>query len=660
MVNMGGLYQYPFDPFQQWHGTNNTLSIIGHEFGHRWMAFLDTADRLLLGRDQAHWSFFHNSYGSVMEGNEILDLGNGSFRTVGATYRYSPFDQYIMGLRAPTEVDPWFAVANPRFSSFPLGFPTGCRADLASCAPFVGADFTGTRRDVTIDEIISIAGPRIPSYPAAQKDFRVAFILLTQRGQTPSATSVAKVDGYRANWEAFFGNAVEGRGAMRTDMVYIPPPAVTEVSNTIAPNGSRRIETVGLDSTTRVGYASVDSAYGIAVFRSRDGVGIKSEAAVPAATAATTFLVFAERTATVSTGLAMVNPSAAQASVLITLSNGAQTALTLAAREQRARFVHELFPNIGSGFSGTMSIRSDVPIAVTALRGLLNELSEFIIASVPINSGSALYTDITTFPQIADGAGYSTELILINPASTRITGAIDFSFSVTSDKGTGTHFTYDIPAGDAWRMRTLNAAATVAVGFAAVIPDSGMTRPVSSAIFSRVSGGVLRFQAGVPAEAALTRAVMFGSRDGSQRSVLALANRGAQAATVTLTAFDQNGGAVVAGKVVTVPVNGHVAAFFDELIPELPAGFQGTVTMDASSQVHVITLRTLVTSSASFIMTTMPVINLASPPAGPSYFPQLADGGNFTTEFLLLNVGTSSFRLQFFGTDGQALPTVLR
>ena len=43
----------------------------------------------LLGRDDAHWSFFFNSDASVMEGNDIEDQGGGQFRTIDAVKRYS-------------------------------------------------------------------------------------------------------------------------------------------------------------------------------------------------------------------------------------------------------------------------------------------------------------------------------------------------------------------------------------------------------------------------------------------------------------------------------------------------------------------------------------------------------------------------------------------
>src|SRR5262249_18321888 len=79
MVNGGSINQYPDNPREIFLGTNNTLEILGQEFGHRWLAFIDTTPSSLLGRDAAHWSFFMNTEGSVMEGNQIQDLGDGRF-----------------------------------------------------------------------------------------------------------------------------------------------------------------------------------------------------------------------------------------------------------------------------------------------------------------------------------------------------------------------------------------------------------------------------------------------------------------------------------------------------------------------------------------------------------------------------------------------------
>ena len=71
MCNMDALSKYPDDPRRKFHRENSTLGILGHEVGHRWLAFLNFRDEnsqtseALLGRDRAHWSFFFDSDASV-------------------------------------------------------------------------------------------------------------------------------------------------------------------------------------------------------------------------------------------------------------------------------------------------------------------------------------------------------------------------------------------------------------------------------------------------------------------------------------------------------------------------------------------------------------------------------------------------------------------
>ena len=113
--------KYPDDPNARVPGIgeNSTLSVLGQEVGHRWLAFLNFRDhngrtsQSLLGRGEAHWSFFFDSDASVMEGNDIEDLGGGSFRTVATVQRYSALDQYAMGLLRDSEVPPFFWVESP-------------------------------------------------------------------------------------------------------------------------------------------------------------------------------------------------------------------------------------------------------------------------------------------------------------------------------------------------------------------------------------------------------------------------------------------------------------------------------------------------------------------------------------------------------------------
>ena len=206
VVDMDVLQRFPDDPRQRLLGENNTLSLMGQECGHRWLAFLEFRDgtvnsKELLGRDEAHWSFFFDSDASHMEGNDIEDLGNGVFRTVGAVSRYSALDQYAMGLRAESDVPPMFVV-------------TRVTSDQnAEDAPRIGVEIRGTRKDVRITDIVAASGTRRPDAASAPKVFRQAFIYVVGQVRETS-DDLNKLERIRAAWEAFFSDSTEGRGTM--------------------------------------------------------------------------------------------------------------------------------------------------------------------------------------------------------------------------------------------------------------------------------------------------------------------------------------------------------------------------------------------------------------------------------------------------------------
>jgi hypothetical protein len=206
IVDMDMLQHFPADPRQRFLGENNTLSLMGQECGHRWLAFLQFRDgglnsNELLGRDEAHWSFFFDSDASHMEGNDIQDLGNGTFRTVGAVSRYSALDQYAMGLRAPSEVPPMFLVTRITSGQSP------------GAAPRIGVDILGARKDLTIADIVTANGPRRPDVTTAPKTFRQAFVYLVS-GTAETSDDLQKLETIRGAWEGFFNESTERRGTM--------------------------------------------------------------------------------------------------------------------------------------------------------------------------------------------------------------------------------------------------------------------------------------------------------------------------------------------------------------------------------------------------------------------------------------------------------------
>lgn len=201
------------DPYLEVDG----FEILGHEVGHRWLARLRFrspsrgASSALLGRGGVHWSFFLDSDASVMEGNDIADRGGGRFETVDFTRGYSPLDQYVMGLRLPQEVPPFFYVEAP--DNFRPN-----RTYKFSSAPEGGVSFTGIRRDVRIEDVVAAMGPRAPDASRAPRLLRQAFILVADDSAPATEARLLAAARIRARFEAYYREATGGRGIADTTL----------------------------------------------------------------------------------------------------------------------------------------------------------------------------------------------------------------------------------------------------------------------------------------------------------------------------------------------------------------------------------------------------------------------------------------------------------
>lgn len=210
MVMMDSFTKYSPTPTDRVLREETTLSVLAHEVGHRWLAtarFSDggAASTELLGRQQAHWSFYMHSSGSHDEGNQIEDLGGGAFRTGPTSQRYGPLDQYLMGVRPAAEVPPFFFIRNPVLDG----------AQTAERAPESNVDIKGTKKEVTIDNVIAAMGQRSPAPAPNPAPWRVAFLYVTD-GSAPDGEGVALVDRIRSQFEAYFENSTEGRFSIDT------------------------------------------------------------------------------------------------------------------------------------------------------------------------------------------------------------------------------------------------------------------------------------------------------------------------------------------------------------------------------------------------------------------------------------------------------------
>ena len=684
---------------------------IAHEAVHRWAAHLSfrhprtgRIEDLLDDYCRCHWSnYLHApaaypvwpsyssepySEASVMGGAVWLDNGDGSFTRVDNSYPLatglSALDLYVMGMIPPSEVPDTFLLRDVQETD---------RWDTVRA----------TKVPVRIEDIVAAMGPRVPAADVSQKEFRLGVYLLHEDGRPPRADLLERAQALTAAIPEYFAAATGGR--MRVVPTVTPPmtgpvapvpvvPVGTE-SFSIPDRGGTSTTSSGKAETLRVGYGRIraeagsTTPSGIAIFQFRNSEGVLiSEAGVPAAETVRAGRIFAEVNGPVNTGLAMANPNDEPATInfYFTDTEGERFGdgqLELAAHQQTAKFLNDAPFNSGDEVSGTLTFASSVPVAVVALRGLTNDAGEFLMTTLPIapllappSPFSTTPMDTVYFPHFADGSGWATEVILVNPTDRTIMGTAGFlgpgsdtaaasPVTLTLDDGrTGSSFDYSIPPRSAQRFITSNPAGRLAVGSVRATPSSGNAAPSGLVIFSYAQDGKTVSEAGVTAlpKGTAFRAYVEASgvpeQAGSIRSGLAITNTAATSNTVTLEVTRLDGSLALAPETLTLPPSGQIARFLDDIFP-LPDNFSGVLRVTSTAEIAMVALRLRVNENGELKMTTTSPSNEMDPSTSEDrFFPQLADSGGWSTQFILFS-GTAgqaaSGTLTFIDASGQPL-----
>lgn len=179
-VNMNNVEQ-----FGGLRGSGSTFSsyhaVLAQELTHRWLMFFQFTDGTgmmndsLLGRQDAHWSPLVHAYGSVQDGIDWRDNKDGTFTALGSENGFAPMDLYGMGIYGPSQVEPFYYIADAKLNGM----------DLDRMSRISGGNtVTGSRIDVTVDQVISAMGPRNPPKGTETPYYRAAFVLITEPGQS--------------------------------------------------------------------------------------------------------------------------------------------------------------------------------------------------------------------------------------------------------------------------------------------------------------------------------------------------------------------------------------------------------------------------------------------------------------------------------------------
>ncbi len=264
----------------------------------------------------------------------------------------------------------------------------------------------------------------------------------------------------------------------------------------------------------------------------------------------------------------------------------APSSTVIPANGQISRFLDGAPFNGGSPILGTFTFVASAPVVPVAIRGYFTERSEFLMTTMSvIDLALPAATDTIVLPHFADGGGFTTQFVLVNPRDDTLSGTLQFystgsvaptnapgiPVAVQIDGQTATSFNFSIPPPSSRRLQTSGGGAAIQSGSVRFVPNPGSATPSVQGIFSYRQGGVMVSEAGIPAIPASTAFRVYVESAGalgvagSIQSGLALANPSALPATVVLELTSLAGTPTGNVETLTVPANGQVAMFLGSI-----------------------------------------------------------------------------------------------
>jgi hypothetical protein len=387
------------------------------------------------------------------------------------------------------------------------------------------------------------------------------------------------------------------------------------------------------------------------------------ELTVPALATSKGFWTVAEINAPSQTGLALVNTGSAPASVVLVIHDGSgrqadSKSLTLKPGEHVARFLVEWFGPALAPFRGALEVRSDQPLGALALRGTNNELGQFIMTSIPARGDEGSASEQTSaLPQVADGFGYQTEWLLVNPSDAPLTGRVTFRksdgtpWTLTIAGSVASELPYSVSPHGLLRWTTAGTDGSTSVGYCLLTPDAGQGAPAGGAVIRYLPGGRLGSETGLPFLPLSTTAGTYWEVGPDLDTGIALVNPADKEQQFSLQLYLRDGVEQVRQALVTIPAGGHRARFVTELFPGLSAASRGYLRMSAGSACGFLPLRMRTTPNGVLFSSL-----LLGPLAGGAdrVIPQVVNGGGYRTQFIILNPGdlSSSGRVSFCDPTG--------
>jgi hypothetical protein len=411
------------------------------------------------------------------------------------------------------------------------------------------------------------------------------------------------------------------------------------------------------ESKPRFGYARMQVEPGrvsnsIAVISRSVGQTVVSETSLAASVPIRAGRLYVNLDGSVNTGLAFVNNEsvAAVISFYFTDAKGVDFghgSFTLEGKHSISPFVNQAPFNLRTSMQGTLTFNSSLPVTVTGIRGLTNERGELLMTTQPVSSLDAptARTSII-FPMFSDGGGWSTQVVLVNPTDTPVTGAVQFfgpaspgapvsTLTITVNGVTGSLFDYIIPPRGTVRFVTANGSSDIQIGYILATPKDADVVPQGFSILSLSNQGITVSETSVRAASPETAFQMYVEKSATLHSRLAVANPSASPAWATFELAPLDGSSLSRITSIVIPAGGHIAPLIEDLFPTVRDGFQGLLRILSTQSSGVTALRIRNNKGGDVIVTGIPVASEASSSTSSTLvFPLVVRGGGFSTEFV--------------------------
>lgn len=397
----------------------------------------------------------------------------------------------------------------------------------------------------------------------------------------------------------------------------------------------------------------------------RESRTVVSEAAVPSVSPSVTAHLFVRKDDAHETRFLLGNPATRSVQLTFTFRDISgrsieSTEITLSPGEQRRISTSELAG--GENIQGLVTVESSAPVFVTALSETQNSRSELILSrAARINDANSIKDATLIVPQVLNGAGYQTRIILMNPSDEELKGRIDF-YTPNGDVAGLPLVSYEIPPRGFFEYLSDGDSVIARNGYASVIPESS-SAPAVAAWTELWDGEILISESRVDTSASRQRiwipinTLQTPTRHGEIEASLTVVNDNPTGASLRFILYSMDGTEIDRYEKI-IREQSQVKLSLVQLFNI--GQFKGTLRIFSDTPVSFHAGQVTVNLRGEPIAMQLPVFGPDS--SSSDRMLNVIDGGGLMTEILMVNTGETELNgeLLLLTSDGEPMSLPLR